>query len=52
MIFNIENKIITWQEVSMSMTPPNFTAKDIFVIKESRSVQNAPKKVNKILDVE
>ena len=29
-IFNFENKIITWQEVSISMTPPNCMAKEFF----------------------
>ena len=42
-IFNFENKTITWQEVSISMKPPNCTAKEFFVIKESRPVRNATK---------
>ena len=33
-IFNFENKTITWQGVSISMKPPNCTAKEFFVIKE------------------
>ena len=34
-IFNFENKTITWQEFSISMKPPNCTAKEFFVIKPS-----------------
>ena len=34
-IFNFENKTITWQEVSISMKPPNCMAKEFFIIKES-----------------
>ena len=37
-IINFQNKTITWQEVSISMKPPDCTAKEFFVIKESRSV--------------
>ena len=33
-IFNFENKTIAWQEVSISMKPPNSIAKEFFVIKE------------------
>ena len=29
-IFNFKNKTITWQEVSISMKPPNFMAKEFF----------------------
>ena len=35
MILNFENKTISWQEVSISTKPPNCTAKEFFVIKES-----------------
>ena len=42
-IFNFENKTITWQEVSISMKLTNCTAKEFFVIKESRPVRNATK---------
>ena len=38
-IFNFKNKTITWQEVSISMKPPNCTGKEFFVIKESRPVR-------------
>ena len=38
--FNFEHKPITWQEVSFSMKPPNYTAKEFFVIKESHPVRN------------
>ena len=41
-IFNFENK----QEVSISMKPPNCTAKEFFVIKESCPVQNTTKNRN------
>ena len=33
-IFNFKNKTITWQEVSISIKPPNCTEKEFFVIKE------------------
>ena len=36
-IFNLENKTISWQEVSISMKPPNCTAKEFFVIKEKKN---------------
>ena len=39
-IFNFNNKTITWQEVSILMKPPNCTAKEFFVIKENRQVRN------------
>ena len=42
-MFNFENKTITWLEVSISIKPPNYTAKEFFIIKESRPVQNATK---------
>ena len=45
-IFNLKNKTITWQEVSISMKPTNCMAKEFFVIKESRPVNMA--KNNKI----
>ena len=38
-IFNFENKTITWQEVSISMKPSNCTAKQFFVIKKSLPVR-------------
>ena len=37
-MFNFKNKTITWQEITMSMKPPNCTEKEYFVIKESRPV--------------
>ena len=43
-IFNFKNKTITWQEVSISMKSPNYTAKEFFVIKESRPVRIASNK--------
>ena len=51
-ILNFENKTITWQEVSVSMRPPNCTAKEFFVIKESCPVQNAAKRITQSLDAE
>ena len=51
-IFNFENKTVTWQEVSISMKPPNCTAKEFFIIKESRPVHNATKRIKHILDPE
>ena len=43
-IFNFENKSITWQEVFILMKPPNCTAKEFFVIKESCLVRIATKR--------
>ena len=34
------------------MKPPNCTAKEFFVIKESRPVRNATKRIKQILDAE
>ena len=51
-IFNFQNKTITWQEVSISMKPPNCTAKEFFAIKESCQVRNATKRIKQILDAE
>ena len=51
-IFNIKNKIITQQEVSISMKPPNWTAKEFFIIKESRPDRNTNKTIKQILDAE
>ena len=51
-IFNFENKIITWQEVSISMKAPKCTAKEFFVIKERQPVTNATKRIQQILDEE
>ena len=48
-ICNIENKTITWQEVSISMKPPNCTANEFFVIKESCPGRIATKRINKFL---
>ena len=50
-IFNVKNKTITWQEVPISIRPPNSTAKEFLVIKESRSVRNATKRNKQILDI-
>ena len=33
-IYNFKNQTITWQEDSISMKPPNCTAKEFFVIKK------------------
>ena len=41
---NIKNKIITWQEVTISLKPPNYTAKEFFAIKESGLVRIATKR--------
>ena len=51
-IFNFQNKTITWQEVSISMNPPNCTAKEFFATKESCPVRIASKRIKQILDVE
>ena len=51
-IFNFKNKTITWQEVSISVKPPNCATKEFFVIKESCSVRNAFKWIKQILDAE
>ena len=51
-IFNLENKTNTWQEVLISMKPPNCTPRKFFVIKESLPVQDVTKRNKLILDVE
>ena len=51
-IFNFENKTITWQEVSISMKPPKCMAKEFFVIKGSCSVRIAIKRIKQILDAD
>ena len=43
-IFNFENKTIAWEDVSISVEPPNCTAKEFFVIKEIRPVRHATKR--------
>ena len=48
-IFNFEKKTVTWQEVSIYMTPPNCTEK-VFIIKEIRQVRNRTKRKKQILD--
>ena len=45
-ILNFENKIITWQEDSISMKPPNCTAKEFFVIKIKQMLDSKYKKIN------
>ena len=44
-IFNFENKTITWHENSIKKKPPNCTAKEFFIIKESRPVRIATKRI-------
>ena len=44
-VFNFENKTITWQEVSIPMKPPDCNAKEFFVIKESSPVKQATKRI-------
>ena len=51
-IFNFKNKTITWQEVSSSIKQPNCTAKEFLIIKESRPVRNATKRIKLILDAQ
>ena len=51
-IFNFENKTLTLQEISISMKPPNCTAKEFFVIKESCAIRDAAKRIKQILDAE
>ena len=51
-IFNFQNKTITWQEVPISMKPPNCTAEEFFIIKESRLDRTATKRIKQILDTE
>ena len=48
--FNLRNKTITGQEVSILMEPPNCTVKESFVIKESCTLSNARKRIKEILD--
>ena len=45
-IFNIEKKTSAWQEVSISMKPPKYWAKEFFVIKQNLPVRNATKRIN------
>ena len=49
-IFNFGNKTITWRKVSISMKPPNHTAKEKFVIKERCPVRNAIKRIKQNLE--
>ena len=51
-IFNFKNKTTTWQEVSISMKPPNCTVKEFIVIKESLPIRNANKSIKHRLDAE
>ena len=51
-IFNFHNLPLTWQQDSLSMKPPHCTAKEFFVIKESRPVGNTTKCIKQILDTE
>ena len=48
-IFNFKNQTITWQEVLISVKPPNCTAKQFFEIKEIIPVRNATKTIKQIL---
>ena len=50
--FDFEKKTITWQEISISMKPPNCAAKEFFVIKERHPFRNATKRIKNILDAE
>ena len=50
-IFNFENKTITWQDVSILMKPPNCTAKEFLEIKQSCPVRIATR-IKQILDAE
>ena len=53
MIFNFENKtIVTWQEVSISMTPPHCVEQEFFVIKENCPLWNVIKRIKQIIDAE
>ena len=47
-IFNFKNKTITWQEVSISMKLPNCTAKEFFIITESRQIRVAVQQKNSL----
>ena len=47
-VFNSENKTVTWQEVSILIKPPDCTAKEFFVIKESYPVKQATKRIKHI----
>ena len=51
-ILIFKNKTTTWQEVSISMKPPECTSKDVFVIEESCLVKNVTKRIKQILDAE
>ena len=45
-IFNFTNKSITWQEVSISIKPPNLLQKECLLIKENLPLRNATKMRN------
>ena len=49
-IFNFENKTITWHWDSISMKTSNCRAKEFFEIKENCPVRNATKQLKQILD--
>ena len=51
-IFNCANETVTWQKILISIKFPNLTAKEFFVIKESRPVWNTTKRIKQILDGE
>ena len=51
-ILNFATKTITQQQVDISIKPPNYTAKDFFVIKKWRLIQNMTKRIKLNLDAE
>ena len=51
-ILNFENKTMAWQEVSISMIPPNCMTKEFFIIEEICPAINATKRIKQILDAE
>ena len=51
-VYNFEKKTVPWQEVSISLKPPDCTAKKLFVIKESRPVKLSTKRIKQILNAE
>ena len=49
-IFNFQNENITGKQISISMKPPNWSAKEFLVIKESCPIRTSTKGMKQILD--
>ena len=51
-VFNFENKTVTWQKVSIPMKLPDCIAKEFFAIKESHPIYLVTKRIKQILEAE